>query len=62
MKTLTYAEIESLQHILNTAMFTLDDIPYDLYSLKLKLITMRAQLERSRNNIELTEEQILNTL
>lgn len=45
MTQLTYKEIEELQHILNTAMFELDDIPKNLYSLKLKLIKMRAELE-----------------
>jgi hypothetical protein len=45
MTQLTYKEIEELQHIINTAMFELDDIPTNLYSLKLKLIKMRAELE-----------------
>lgn len=45
MTQLTYSEITSLENILNTAMFELDDIPTNLYSLKLKLIKMRAELE-----------------
>jgi hypothetical protein len=62
MTQLTYKEIEELQHIINTAMFELDDIPTNLYSLKLKLIKMRAELEYPRNRVELTEEQIINTI
>ena len=62
MTQLTYKEIEELQHIINTAMFELGDIPTNLYSLKLKLIKMRAELEYPRNRVELTQEQILNTI
>lgn len=63
MKQLTYAEIELLQYILKMHITTSDNIHKEyLDSLYNKLIAMRAQVERSRNNIELSSEEINNSL
>lgn len=62
MKQLTYAEIELLQYTLKVYSFETGDTSLEIDSLHNKLIAMRAQLERSHNSVELTEEQIINTL
>jgi len=62
MKTLTYAEIELLQHTLKMYMLDNNDQRDYLKSLKNKLIAMRAQLERTKYYKDLTPEDILNTL
>jgi hypothetical protein len=62
MKQLTYAEIETLQYILNTHISSLDVKYDDLLSLKNKLIAMRAQLEYPKYYKDISEEDIVNSL
>jgi hypothetical protein len=62
MKQLTYAEIKILQYILNTHISSLDVKYDDLLSLKNKLITMRAELEYPHSDIDLSLEEINNSL
>jgi hypothetical protein len=61
MKQLTYTEIEVLQYTLRMYMNERSngDLLYPLHN---KLIAMRAELEYPHNNIELSSEEIVNSL
>lgn len=62
MKQLTYSEIELLQYTLLCHMRDSGNESSNLKSLYNKLITMRAELEYPHNNIELSSEEINNSL
>jgi hypothetical protein len=62
MKTLTYAEIELLQYTLLCHMKDSGNESSSLKSLHNKLVTMRAELEYPHSDIDLSPEEICNSL
>ena len=62
MKQLTYSEIELLQYTLLAHIRDSGNESSDLKSLFNKLIAMRAELEYPHSNIELSLEEINNSL
>jgi hypothetical protein len=62
MKQLTYSEIELLQYTLLCHMRDSGNESSSFKSLYNKLVTMRAELEYPHNNIDLSSEDVMNTI